>query len=154
MKAIIIFDSFFGNTEKIAKEIKRVLSKKHEVSLVNVKDAKSCDIENYDTLIIGSPTRAFSPSENTVSFLKELGSLDGKKFLTFDTRADIADVPKLLGLIMKVFGYADKKIAKHLRAKGGVELFSPRGFFVNDKEGPLKDGEIDTVQDWLKSLLK
>jgi flavodoxin I len=153
MKAIIIFDSFFGNTEKIAKEIKKVLSKKHEVSIVNVKDAKSCDIKDFDTLIIGSPTRAFSPSENTVSFLKELGSLDGKKFLTFDTRADIADVPKLLGLIMKVFGYADKKIAKHLRAKGAEELSPSRGFFVNDKEGPLKDDEIERVRDWLESFL-
>ncbi len=153
MKTLILYDSFFGNTEKVAREIESLLSKKHEVSNFNVKDFQINKVQDFDLLIIGSPTRAFSPSENTTKFLKQLESLKGKDFAVFDTRADVRDIPKFVVFLIKLFGYADSKIVKALKSKSANEVLPSKGFFVVDKEGPLKEGEFEKIKIWLKPLL-
>ncbi len=152
MKILIIYDSFFGNTQKIAQEIKEILSRKHTVAFKNVVDFKESDLKQVEILIVGSPTRAFSPSENIKKFLQELKDLEGKGFLVFDTRADIKDVPKFVQFMIKLFGYADRKMKKALEQRGGNEIFESEGFLVIDKEGPLKKGELQKVKTWLKDL--
>jgi multimeric flavodoxin WrbA len=102
-------------------------------------------------LIIGSPTRAFSPSENIKNFINN-NSFKDIRFAAFDTRIDIKDAPKGIRFLIKMFGYANTKISKNLLTKGAEEIIPPEGFYVEDKEGPLKSNELKKVNIWLKDL--
>lgn len=156
MKALVVYESFFGNTERIAKTIGEALKAKTiEVS------AFSPDMLNgIDLLVVGSPTRAFRPSTGTVDFLNNLPvrSLDNIKVAAFDTGIKPKDIKKpsqrvILSGFVSVFGYAAKPIAKKLIAKGGKLVGAPEGFFVLDTEGPLKKGELKRAESFAQSLI-
>jgi flavodoxin I len=151
MKILVIYDSFFGNTQKIAEEVKCSLLKKHTVILKNVADVKKTDLKDIDLFVMGSPTRAFNPSENITKFINEL-SLKTFNFAVFDTRIGIEDIPWALRFIFKIFGYADKRMVRALKSKGGQEILPSKGFLVKDKEGPLKKGELEKVKIWIKGV--
>ena len=58
MKALIVYDSYFGNTEKVAKAIEDALQEKqYEVSSIKAADAAAKDLDKLDLLIVGSPTK-------------------------------------------------------------------------------------------------
>jgi flavodoxin len=73
---------------------------------------------------------------------------------SFDT--GISSLGKGVGLrlLVKVFGYAAERIAKELEAKGGKPVVPPEGFFVEDREGPLKEGELKRASEWAKRIRK
>jgi hypothetical protein len=52
----------------------------------------------------------------------------------------------------KLVGYADKHIAKQLKLRGALVVGSAT-FFVEGKDGPLKNGEIDRAGRWAKTIL-
>jgi flavodoxin len=71
--------------------------------------------------------------------------IKGKKVAAFDTR-----IPTK---IVKIFGFAADRIAKNLKDKGANLVVPAEGFFVNGKEGPLKDGEQERASAWAKTLV-
>ncbi|NCC64973.1 MAG: flavodoxin family protein [Spirochaetia bacterium] len=151
MKALVVYDSAFGNTEKIAKIIGEAI----ESSVMRAVDVKAQDLQALDVLIVGSPTQAFQPLPSVKTFLKTLEpqSLQGVKIGSFDTRADLASLNnRFLAFLVKLFGYAAEPIAKQLVKKGGLKTLEPMGFFVSDKEGPLKEGELERAATWAKQL--
>ena len=157
MKALIVYDSFFGNTEKIALSIGKAFGNKKEVTICKAVDVKPNMLDGLDYLIVGSPTRAFSPSPATKSFLKGIPSkqLAGVKVTAFDTRIAMTDkVPGFLRFMAKLFGYADKPILDSLKKKGGQETVPSEGFFVLDSEGPLEKGELERAVVWVKQIKK
>ncbi|MCJ7695599.1 MAG: flavodoxin family protein [Anaerolineaceae bacterium] len=152
MKTLVIYDSFFGNTEKIAQAIGQSL----ETEIIKVQNFKPEHLEDLEILIVGSPTRAFSPSPEIKSFLKALkrDSLKGVKVAAFDTRISLPDVnSKFLTFMVKLFGYADKPIIKALVKKGGESAVPSEGFFVKESEGPLANGELERAVNWAKGIL-
>lgn len=156
MKALVLFDSFFGNTEEIARSIADELGRRFEVSTIKVDAASEDQLRGLDLLFVGSPTRGFSPSENLSAFLKRLpaGSLAGVKTGVFDTRIALEDMkPAALRFAQKVAGYADKKIAALLKTSGAEVLLPTEGFLVADSEGPLKDGERERAAAWARSVI-
>ena len=157
MKALIVYDSFFGNTEKIALAIGKAFGNAKEVTICKAVDVKPNMLEGLDYLIVGSPTRAFSPSPVTKSFLKGIPSkqLVDVKVTAFDTRIAMTDkLPGFLRFLVKLFGYADKPILDGLKKKGGQEIIPSEGFFVLDSEGPLEKGELERAVVWVKQIKK
>jgi len=155
MKALIVYDSFFGNTEKIAMAVGKAFGNAKDVTVYRVGDVKPEMLDGIDYLIVGSPTRAFSPSPAIKTFLKGIPSkqLDGVKVAAFDTRIAMTDkVPGILRFLVKFFGYADKPILDGLKKKGGQEAVAPEGFFVLDSEGPLAEGELERAAEWVKQI--
>ena len=153
MKTLIVYDSIFGNTEKIALAISNSLSSKGNVETCRVSAIKLEQLIGLDLLIVGSPTRAFRPTKAITNFLKKISSngLKGVKVAAFDTRISPTDVnSRFLNILVKLFGYAAKPIADKLERKGGELIISPEGFFVKGTEGPLKDGELERAMDWAK----
>jgi flavodoxin len=154
LKALIVFDSYFGNTEKIARAVGSALTLADE-NIVRVGELKPGQLSGLELLIVGSPTRAFQPSDGIKAFLKDLkgNSLAGVKVAAFDTRAVIGDkTPGLLKILVKLFGYAAEPISRKLVRKGGIQVLKPAGFFVLETEGPLKDGELERAAEWIKNL--
>ena len=156
MKVLILFESFFGNTEKVARAVGGVLAGAAEVTVVRVNDARLEQLKGIDFLLIASPTRGFRPGEATQAFLARLpaGSLKGVKAAALDTRIDPNGLTsKLLKLMVKSFGYADKALVSGLEKAGAEMAAAPQGFIVNGREGPLKKGELERAQVWAQTLL-
>jgi flavodoxin I len=156
MKALIIYDSFFGNTEKIARAIADALGSSMEVEVYKVSDAKPERLTGQDLLIVGSPTRAFRPSPGISGFLKNIppNRLQGVKAAAFDTRISTVDIKsRALRFLVDLFGYAAKPISKKLGKKGAQIVIAPEGFLVGDTEGPLKQGELERAAAWAKQII-
>lgn len=155
MKTLIVYDSFFGNTQKAAEIIEKKLAAKGDVSLLNVKDFSPNNLEGVDLMVIGSPTRAFSASPNLKTALKGLkrGSLQGIKIAVFDTRMSLTEMKNgLLNFLVKLFGYAADTIEKMVKPKGGTPVGDSGGFIVTGSEGPLREGEEEIIANWADSL--
>jgi len=88
MKALVVYDSIFGNTEKIAQAIGDSLGSQESVEIVRVTDLKTGQLADVNLLIVGSPTRAFKPTKAIVDFLIKipLNALNGVNVVAFDTR--------------------------------------------------------------------
>ncbi len=151
MQVMIVYDSVFGNTEKIATAIGCPLGSQEEVGVLRVGDAKIEQLPGLELLIVGSPTRGFRPTEAITRFLKEIpvNGLQGVKVAAFDTRISANDIkPSALRFLVKTMGYAAKPIADRLKKNGGELIVPPEGFFVEGSEGPLKEGELERAADW------
>jgi len=154
MKALIVYDSMYGNTEKIAKAIGHAIV--DDVKVLPISEANLTKLESIDFLIIGSPTQGFRPTKSVQAFIDNLpdNALKGKNVAAFDTRIPAHEVGRGLRQIMKMGGYAAPRIARALEKKGGNLAAPPEGFFVEDKEGPLKAGELERAAGWAKELAK
>lgn len=156
MKAVIVFDSYFGNTEKVAQAVAGVLAKKAEVRVVRADAFQPEQLNGVDLFVLGSPTRAFSPSDATKALLKtlKLGSLAGVKAAAFDTRVDVQKVNnKFLRFMARTFGYAYPSMQNSLKKLGANIASEGNGFYVLESEGPLQDGELDKAAAWAETLL-
>lgn len=146
MKALIVYDSTYGNTEKIAKAIGAALT--GEVKVLRAGEVNPAELNAFDLLVIGSPTYGGRPMPSVAELLNKIpeSAIKGKNIAAFDTR-----IPTKLA---KIFGYAADRIAKNLKEKGGNLVVPGEGFFVNGKEGPLKEGELERAASWANGLVK
>lgn len=154
-KALVVYDSVFGNTEQVAKAIGGALGPHGSIEVLKVDSVKPEQLTGLDLLVVGSPTRGFRPTASTSNLLKAIpdNGLRGVKVAAFDTRIDMADVNStVLKVMVKIFGYAAKPISDRLVKKGGELVITPEGFFVADREGPLKEGELERAAEWGKRI--
>jgi flavodoxin I len=152
MKSLIIYDSQFGNTEKIAKAIGNGIS--GGTKILRANEAALSDLESLDLLIVGSPTQGGRPTPTLKKFLASIpaNSLAKTKIAAFDTRFSSRGQSLILLLVIKIFNYAAPKIAKMLETKGGTLAVPPEGFIVTGKEGPLQEGELERATGWAKNI--
>ena len=155
MKILVVYDSVFGNTEKIAQAIGEALAPQGEVMTVRVSNLKLEQLSGLELLIVGSPTRGFRPTEGITKYLKRLAinGLKGVKVAAFDTRLAPIDIKStILRVFVRIGGYAAKPIANQLMKCGGELVLPPEGFLVNTSEGPLKEGEFERAVAWAKQV--
>lgn len=158
MKALVIYDSFFGNTEQVAQAIGNALGPPEGVQLLRVGMVKPEQLQGLDLLIVGSPTRGFKPSPAIKDLLKSIprAVLNGTRVAAFDTRfteEEIKSSAAILPFMVKIFGYAAKPIADELQKKGGELVVLPEGFYVNGVEGPLLEGELSRAGEWARGII-
>lgn len=117
MKAIVIFDTLFGNTQKIADDLAKGLKESGtEADLVNIHEVQTDKLLKYNLFVIGAPTQYLTASKPMKEFLEMLGGLDlaGKYGFAFDTK-----------LGSPLSGSAAKYIEKKL-SKAGIQIIRPR----------------------------
>ena len=157
MRALIVYESLWGNTEGVARAIAEQLQTAMTVEVVDA-DAAPTNIDGFDLVLVGGPTHAFSMSrpttrENAVlqhgapwaparGIREWLGVLEhaphGTKAATFDTRVVTPRLP----------GSAAKKAMKRLVALGYRSLAKPETFGVHGYDGPVADGERERARGW------
>ena len=154
MKILIVYDSKFGNTAKVAQKIATTFSKPNQITVVQVDKFKPSQLQSAKLLIVGSPTHGGMPTQAIQSFLSSLSpdSLQNKRVAAFDTRISVDDVGFALKFVIKLTGYAAPRILNSLKAKGGDPANQADGFYVVDKAGPLKKGELARVVSWTKKI--
>lgn len=161
LRALVVYESMFGCTEQIARAVVDALRADGlAVAVTDVRSAPALDDAEFDLLVVGAPTHAFSlsrpstrtsaveqgaPPESAVTGLREwltaTSRTDGRKrpAAAFDTRVTkVRRLPK-----------AASTRAAHLLAHRGFELVArPTPFLVEDTKGPLLDGEVDRATVW------
>jgi len=141
-KAIVIYDTRFGNTEKIAKSLSKGLKEEGvEVDCVKIDEVDVDKLPEYDFLAVGGPTHMASMSEPMKEFLEKLKTVDirGKKGFCFDTRNHSRFNRFNLNS-------AAKRIEKKLK-KMKVRMIEPReSAIVEGREGPLEEGARETFE--------
>ncbi len=161
MRAIVVYESLWGNTEQVARAIADGLQAIAPVEVVSA-DAAPTQLEAYDLVVVGGPTHAFSMSrpstrETAVQTQKaprvvERGIrewLDDVTAVfapitavTFDTKVESPRLP----------GSAAKAARHDLRARGFDVGTASETFRVHGYEGPLVDGELARAEQWGRTL--
>lgn len=145
MRALVVYDSKFGNTQAIAQRIGEGLRAGAEVHVWSTSEAGSFS-GDVDLLVIGGPTQAHGVEATMRDYVEHLpvDKMDHLAVAVFDTRVRW---PKLLS------GSAAEGIAKRLARSGAELIDEPESFFVDGREGPLSDGELKRAADWGRHLL-
>jgi flavodoxin I len=144
MRTLVIYDSMFGNTEKIGQAIAAAIT--GEVLVKSAATAQTCDVDKIDLLVIGSATQGGRALKPTQALLDSLSHTDKKplKSAVFDTR--------IKSNFAKLFGYAADKIAAVLTKQGVKVLLKHEGFIVKSPKGPLAEGELERAAAWAKQV--
>ncbi len=147
MQIVVIHDTKFGNTEKIAEAVGRGVGTLADVRVMSTAEAVGVDqtfAERPDLLFLGGPTQKRAPSPALRAFIDALPtSLRGIPAASFDTR--------YRGAIW-LMGSAAVEAAKALRKARGELVAPPESFFVA-RRGPLElqnlePGEIERAEQW------
>lgn len=144
MGILIVYESMYGNTARIAAAIGEGLGESVPVEVRAIAEVGTLPAD-IDLLIVGGPTYAHGVEASMKAFLDRMpaGSLAGVAATAFDTRLDW---PRLLS------GAASKGIAQRLERKGARIVTDPESFLVEDKDGPLLAGEEERALEWGRRL--
>ncbi|MEA5454347.1 flavodoxin domain-containing protein [Sinomonas sp. JGH33] len=137
MEAVVVYESQFGNTRQIAEAISRGLG--DGARAVVPDEVRPEKLAPGSLLVVGSPIVGWRPLEDIGAWLASMdpGSLKGLRAAAFDTRVRLF-----------FHGDAAKKIARALDAAGAELVADPIWFYVEGKEGPLLDGELERAEQW------
>jgi menaquinone-dependent protoporphyrinogen IX oxidase len=152
MKGIVVYDTSYGNTEKIAEIIADTLKESGiEVDVFDVKDVKKLSAKDYDFLVLGSPTRFGTMSFAIRGFLGKVKSEEwmDKPFAAFDTE-NPENVER--SRIEKKEWSAAEKIAAKLVEKKMKQLLPVLIALVIGQKGPLVEGEVERTKEYTKGL--
>lgn len=146
MKTLVVYESEYGNTERVARTIADALGEHGESRALPVAEVGNLAGQRLDLLVVGAPTQRHGAPVDMEGLLYRIprDALTGVVALAFDTRYDRA---------RWITGSAAMRIGKHLRRLGCLLLAEPESFFVVGEEGPLEPGEEERARAWaLRSL--
>ena len=146
MKAVVIYDSQYGNTRQLAEAIAAELEAAGAVQIENARNEALSLPADMTLLVVGGPTQVHHVSPPLRAQLDTIPrhALDGIPAATFDTRVG---GPRLFT------GAASRGIAKQLKQRGARLVVQPASFLVEGREGPLVEGEIERARVWARDIL-
>ncbi len=139
MKALVLYDSNYGNTKKLAE----IIAESLDTYPHSISESGNINPAEFDLIVVGSPINGWRPTQKVTDFLNNLktDSLKNVRAAAFDTRVKLF-----------IHGDAAKKIANALKKAGAEIISEPKGFFVKGTEGPLFDSEINNARKWAENL--
>ncbi len=145
MKAVVVYDSKFGNTERIARAIAEQLGAGEPAAVVAASAASERDLAGIALLAVGGPTQGHGLSPDLRAFLMRIPqeAVRDVPTVTFDTRLPWARF---------LSGSAAAASAKRLAKKGARLLMPPESFLVAKSEGPLAEGELARASAWANDV--
>ncbi|HEX5368885.1 MAG TPA: flavodoxin family protein [Dehalococcoidia bacterium] len=149
MKALVVYDSQFGNTETVARAIGEALG----ADVIKAEAAGPDVLRGLDLLVVGAPTQAGRPTRAVKQLIAKLppNALEGVDVAAFDTRIDASCAGFVGRIALKFLGFAAPRIERALRGKGGHAI-ATEGFFVEDTKGPLRAAELERAGAWARTL--
>jgi flavodoxin len=139
-RGIVIYDSSFGNTEKIARALAFGLEENGaEIDCFKVDQVDVEKLAVYDFIAIGGPTHIISASKPMKEFLERLRTVDlrGLKGFSFDTRNE----SRMNGKHWLLLENSAARVIEGVLKRRKVDIVRPRrSALVEGREGPLHDG--------------
>ena len=159
MRAAVVYESMYGNTEEVAKAVAEGLARYLEVTAVEVSGDPQ--VSGLDLVVVGGPTHAFTMSWASTrsdaatrerravisqvgirEWLDALPQLPGVAAAAFDTRIRRPRLP----------GSAAKAAMKRLRRLDATLIAPPETYWVDGTTGPLLPRELDRARAWGERL--
>jgi hypothetical protein len=160
MKAIVVYESYWGNTAAIARAVAEGIGP--DTPALDTDEATPEAIEGADLLVVGSPVLAFAlPTEAVREGLpKEKDAPSVADISKPSLRAWLDGLPKGSGraaafetrISWSPRG-ATSTIMKKLRRAGYERLSDDERFLVTGRYGPLKEGEVERARAWGAELV-
>jgi flavodoxin len=148
MNALVLYDTKFGNTERIAETIALAFQEAVPTRLTAIEDVAdlAAELGGIDILVVGGPTQIHGISAGLRHMIESLGegSLKGIRTAAFDTR--------LHGMKL-VTGSAAVRLGRLMRRRGAWLVVPPASFIVEGREGPLHEGEVEHANAWAAEVL-
>ena len=162
MRALVVYESMFGNTKQVAEAIGEGMRSQVARDLVEVNDAPTKVGPEVALLVVGGPTHAFgmsrlktrqdamtqagkdqaSAGDGIREWLESLDrAADGTPAAAFDTHID-----------KRVPGSAARAAEKRLRRLGYRIVGPAESFYVSGTPGPLVEGELERARRWGERL--
>lgn len=161
MRALVVYESMFGNTQAIAQAVADGLRAGMTVDLVEVGAAPTVVDEGIDLLVVGGPTHAFGLSRPSTrqsaveqadrsgngvvsakcgirEWLGAVRPVAGRAAVAFDTRVRKPRFP----------GSAARAAQRRMQRLGLRALQPPMTFYVEGGTGPLVEGERERARRW------
>jgi hypothetical protein len=162
MKAVVVYESHWGNTAAVANAIAEGLGSGTRV--MPTSRAGSAALGGVDLLVVGAPIIGFRLS--TPEMLESMRARPGQK-----NPPDISHPPVRTWLdslparehgagkgaaaaaafdtrVRGPFGSAAPAILEGLERAGYRAIAKPMGFLVRGKQGPVRDGELERAREW------
>jgi len=163
LRALVVYESMFGNTQRVAEVVAAGLADSMRVALVEAAAATSSRDEDLGLLVVGGPTHAHGMSGRGTrrtaadhaevpvvsagiglrEWFDALRSRPGVPSAAFDTRFD---KPRWQT------GSTGRIAAERLRQHGYRRGGPPESFRVLGMTGPLADGEHERAYRWGQNL--
>ena len=164
-RAVVVYESVFGDAEKIARAVAEGLSGHLDVDVVAAREAPRRLDSDVRLLVVGGPNHAMGMPRPATrqGAVKDYGAeiadtttglhewLDAAQAAgpvagaAFDTRMDH---PKLVTRM----DHASRTEEKLLRGLGATLAVPAEHFTVVDAKGPLADGEVARARLWGRTL--
>ena len=165
MKALVIYESMYGNTRRVAEAVADGLRPTFTVEVVGVAHATAAVPKDVDLLVVGGPTHvhgvtrpstrkaaaeAAAKPDSDLTLESEVegqGLREWFSFLAVGRGVAAAAFDTRLSGPSLMTGRASLGIAKHLRHLGYSSATAPTSFLV-DKHNRLLPGELERAKDW------
>jgi len=144
-KAIVVYESKYGNTKLAAETIVEGMNQVTgmEAVLVEVHDANLTKINEFDVVLVGSPNHLGRATRGVTKFINRLAELklENKQATVFDTYISnwVQDFEKVV-----------KKMEKQIAEKAsGIALIVPGlSIGVEGTKGPITEGELPKCKEF------
>jgi flavodoxin len=161
MRALVVYESMWGNTEKVARAVADGLAGSGVVDVLDVSGEVPGEMGDIDLLVLGGPTHAFSMSRtNTRAEAVKQGAPAGHEVRGMrdwieglsKSSIDVATFDTKVEKVRHLPGSAARKAAKEVRRHHLGRVVGTESFYVLDTDGPLGDGELDRARSWGSQL--
>ena len=163
MRALVVYESMFGNTRLVAEAVADGMSSGVDVEVVEVAAAPT-SFDDVELVVVGGPTHALGMTrQRTRDDARRQGEQSGHEVVSkgigmrewlegvrspgtaaaaFDTRVGRPWMP----------GSAARGADKRLRSRGFRSVARPESFWVSGTFGPLIEGEVGRARRWGEQL--
>jgi hypothetical protein len=164
LTAMVVYESFFGNTEAIARAVTRGLELEGVMTtLVDARDAEEEDVDRFDLLVVGGPTHGFALSRPS-SRADAVARGGSARFSSRGLREWLSTIPVRDGRHLAAVFDTRVNAVRHLPVSAATSaahilkhrrfelLDKPAGFIVHDVEGPLESRQVAMAITWGRNL--
>lgn len=155
MDAVVVYESFWGNTAEVAHAIAEGIGP--EAKVLTTDDATDVVLATANLIVVGAPLIAFSLArDGQRDQIASDPKAPRKADVSHRSMRDWLDHLPKGDAYMATFetgfkrspGSAARKIAKELEAAGYKELVKHERFIVSGSYGPVAEGELDRARGW------
>ena len=161
MRSLVVYESWFGNTQHIAERIALALQEEGQVELLSVDDPVP-PLDDFDLLVVGAPTHVhgLSGKRSREAALEQGGSGE----IGIGVRGFIAELPngaRARASRSSTRARTSRSCSSARRqgaSPGGCATtatsspWSPRASSSTGTPGPLEEGELERAMEWGKKL--